>query len=128
MSKIKKSKNVVTDSTISAGGNVHIGDVTNIYNTNSSEKKEEISVDKEAIAKEARKLIAANKIKLAIAFLEKETTSLKGEIPKQVSQQSAKWNKFKKEDRMGILSEEQKELQFSRIVNSLLEIVEELQE
>ena len=103
MSKIKKSKNVISDSNISAGGNVHIGDVTNVYHNSPTEKEGGQSTEKGTIAKEARKLIAANKIKEAINYLEKETVSLKDSIPKQIAQQSAKWNKFKEEDRMNLL-------------------------
>jgi len=128
MSKIKKSKNVIIDPTISAGGNIHIGDVVNNYNTVAKEETEVNSTEKEVIAKEARKLIATNKIKEVLTYLEKEVGGIDGEISKQIAQQSAKWNKYKKEERIGILTEEQKGVQFSRIINSLLEIVGELQE
>ena len=63
-----------------------------------------------------------------LTYLEKEVGGIDGEISKQIAQQSAKWTKYKKEERIGILTEEQKGVQFSRIINSLLEIVGELQE
>lgn len=126
MSKIKKSKNVISDSSISAEGNIHIGDITNnIYNVSKEESKKELT-EKKVIANKGRKLIAGGKIKLAIEYLAAETENIKGDFSTQVAQQSAKWNKFKKGERMGILSSEEKDLQYNRIVNSLLEIVNEL--
>ena len=121
---ISKSKNVVSDSKIEAGGNIHIGDIiNNITQQVSSNPAGSISSD---AVNQLRNLIADNRIDPAIDQMLDLTKELDEEFQNQVLLQSQRWKKLKRENRMGRLTSSEAGIEQNRIVNGLLEILSEL--
>ncbi len=127
MIKIKDSKNVIKDSTISASGNIHIGDkVTNVYQNQplNEEVKEEKKATNE-VATKAKNLIAKSKVSQAIDLLE-NSIDKEEDLYNELVQQAQKWNKLKKEERLMIINSSESNLRNNQIVNGLLGVITEL--
>jgi Na+/phosphate symporter len=121
---ISKSKNVVSDSRIEAGGNIHIGDIiNNITEQVSSNPAGSISSD---TVNQLRNLIADNRIDPAVDQMLSLAKDADEELYNQVLLQSQRWKKLKRENRMGLLTSSAAGIEQNRIVNGLLEILSEL--
>ncbi len=124
--EISNSKNVISDSNIEAGGNVHIGDTFNI-NLNSQKQAEQKEGLTPASADQIRKLIASNRLDKAIDQLMVSAKNVDEDLHDQVIHQSQRWKQLKREDRLGLLTGEQAGLRNNRIVAGLLGILTELE-
>lgn len=125
MSKIKDSKNVIKGSTISTTGNVHIGDhITNVYQNKPVDTSKESKTTSE-IVEEARNLIAKSKVDKAIDLL-KNYIDKEEDLYNELVQQSQKWNKLKKEERLIVISASEANLRNNQIVNGLLGVITDL--
>jgi Na+/phosphate symporter len=121
---ISKSKNVVSDSRIEAGGNIHIGDIiNNITEQVSSNPAGSISSD---TVNQLRNLIADNRIDPAVDQMLSLAKDADEELYNQVLLQSQRWKKLKRENRMGLLTSSEAGIEQNRVVNGLLEILSEL--
>lgn len=124
--EISNSKNVISDSNIEAGGNVHIGDTFNI-NLNPQKQAEQKEGLTPASADQIRKLIASNRLDKAIDQLMVSAKNVDEDLHDQVIHQSQRWKQLKREDRLGLLTGEQAGLRNNRIVAGLLGILTELE-
>ena len=122
--QISKSKDVVSDSRIEAGGNIHIGDIiNNITEQVSSNPAGSISSD---TVNQLRNLIADNRIDPAVDQMLRLAKDADEELYNQVLMQSQRWKKLKRENRMDLLTSSEAGIEQNRIVNGLLEILSEL--
>lgn len=124
---IQDSKNTVNNSSINAGGNIHIGDIINIQQavSESTTPKSSFNADQ---AGAIRKLIGNNKIKQALEQLLQHTNGQEEDIYMQVVQLSQQWNKLQRQETMGILSSSEANVTSNKIVYGLLDVVNQLEQ
>ncbi len=115
---ISESKNVVQDSDIQAGGNVHIGDKHYHYH---QKPPEEVNADLDEI----RRLISRNRMEKAFEGLWKIARA-KGRHD-EVEMLSSQWEDLQRQSRLGIVSYDQSTTRRNQIVHSLLQVVKELE-
>ena len=125
--KITDSKNIVSDGKIEAGGNVHIGDIVNVYKAEGAVEADKTSLPTQT-AEEIRKKIARSRIKQALEQLLVETKKRDEDLYQQMLQQSERWNNLQKDERLGLTTYEQAGVIRARIVSGLLGIVQELED
>lgn len=126
---IENSKNVLGNSSINAGGNVHIGDIIHIQQpvteNNPPNSAPTFNAD---TAGTLRKLIGNNKIKQALEQLLQHTNGKHEDIYAQAVQYSQQWNKLQKQETLGILTSSEASTAGNKIVYGLLELISELEQ
>ncbi len=124
---IQDSKNTVSNSSINAGGNIHIGDIINIQQTVSESSKQKTPFNADQ-AGAIRKLIGNNKIKQALEQLLQHTNGQDEDLYTQVVQLSQQWNKLQRQETMGIISSSEANVTSNKIVYGLLDVVNQLEQ
>lgn len=108
-----KNKNTLTNSTITAGGNVHIGD---IYTTGRAEQ----SVQSD-LKKQLEDLIARGRVDEALRLMSE--TNLDAETRQEVLQLRQRSEALARKNRMGIISNADSNLEQNNITASLLALI-----
>lgn len=120
---------MISNSSLNAGRDIHVGDkIVNIYKTvEDKDKTIGASLTIEKIT-QVRTFISKNRIKNALEFLLEYTRKADDDLYNQVIQQSQRWNQLQKNKMLGLLSNEQAGIISARIVMSLLNVLNELEE
>lgn len=119
------NKNTSKDSQLSAGGNIHMGDIINIHyvpQTSTTNTSDLSALSSE----ELNDLILNGKIKTALEALIIQTKARDEDLYEEVILQAQRWNRLKKDSRLEIITSEQARVINNRIVRGIIEIVKEL--
>lgn len=139
---IEKSKNVVQGSTISVGGNFHLGDQTNIgknyevrdtagnvYIADTINIEQAVSTHGAPLdGKELNAVkmqVVQNKIKPALNTL-LEHSAHDQDLNNQVVLLASRWNQLQKEKNMNIISKNHADIEYNRIRAALLDTIDEM--
>jgi hypothetical protein len=139
---IEKSKNVVQGSTISVGGNFHLGDQTNIgknYEVRDTAGNvyiaDTINIEQAASTHGApldgkelnavKMQVVQNKIKPALNTL-LEHSAHDQDLNNQVVLLASRWNQLQKEKNMNIISKSHADIEYNRIRAALLDTIDEM--
>lgn len=123
------NKNAVENSHLQTEkGNIHIGDVTNVYHgVGSSGASSSSSLNEmQSIKKDLEQEIAQGNIGKVIDELLKYFEDENEDLYQEVLVLSAKWNRLEKERRLGLSSVSENNLVDSKIINSLLHYLNQL--
>jgi len=117
-----KNKNIVKNSTITSGGEIHIGDKIYNFNLEKAPMEEE---DKQNFKALVQELVANNKIAKALEVL--AVMSKNDTISKQVTiSLKQRWKDLKSNEMMGTLGREQANLERNQIIAKILTLIETL--
>jgi hypothetical protein len=111
-----KNKNTISNSTINAGGNVHIGD---IYTTGRAEPG-----NQSGLKKQLEDLIAKGRVDEALRLMSE--TNLDAETRQEVLQLRQRSEALARKNRMGIISGAESNLEQNNITASLLALIAHL--
>jgi hypothetical protein len=120
---INRSKNVVVGSNFNVDGDVHIGDVNNTIISPQSITMSQ----KSPLIKTLHALIAAGKIKEAIPQLVDFTEEHNPDLYTESLQLSGAHEAYLRKERLGILSNNELNIERAKITANLLAIIEQLQ-
>ena len=125
MAKKHRRKNTVSNSKISAGGDVHIGD--NSYSNSKDQKGKKASFDlKEINWDQIHQKISKGRIKKALDILISASKAIDADLYNEVIQQSERWSRLQEELRLNLITREEEERLINRVVRSLILVVDEL--
>ena len=116
---ISHSQNVIQDSNINAGGNVHIGNVYNYY----GKPPTEVNSDLEEI----RTLISKNRVEKAIEGLSEIARAKGPDALGEVQLLANRWEELQRQSRMGLVSYDQATTHRNQVVHSLLQAIQSLE-
>ncbi|MBK8565061.1 MAG: 5'-methylthioadenosine/S-adenosylhomocysteine nucleosidase [Saprospiraceae bacterium] len=117
-------KNVVTSSTISAQGNVHIGDTVNHHYPGNAQPTAMNIVQEQK--KAITKLVSQARIEKALEQLSALGTTQDEDFNLEVVSLSQRWAKLQKESRLGLLSTSESTQQNNQIVMALLNLLNQV--
>ncbi len=123
-SSIQNSKNTISNSSISAGGNVHIGDVINIHQVQQQESPE--AGENADIAEKIQNLITQSQIREALELMLLATKNMRGSLPDHTILLTQQWNSLQSDRRASLISDADATVRANRIVYGLNELVKEL--
>lgn len=125
------NKNTISNSQITAGGNVQIGD-SNIthhhyYQPQENANKEDATASPTPEkVRQIRDLVGRNKLKEVFDQLQKMTEG-DNDLHTQVIGLLKRWNALEREQRIGIISRSEASVESNKITISILELLNELQ-
>ncbi len=122
--EIKDSKNTISNSSIKAGGNVHIGDIINIQQAQQSDSGTDL--DKNEVVENIQKLIMENRISEALKEMLNITKGMRGTLPDHTILLTQQWNSLQSDRRVQMISESDATVRANRIIYGLSELVKEL--
>lgn len=117
----KNSKNTINNSTIHVNGDFHLGDNHTTFDSKSST---ETGITKAELAK-LRKLVIAGNLEEVLSWLSGKTIHHE-EYATEVTQLQKRLNILKREERMGLIAYETRNLESNRITNSVLSLMNKL--
>jgi hypothetical protein len=119
-----QSKNTISNSSINAGGNVHIGDIINIHQVQQKSAPE--AQDTQEVVEKIQGMIMQNQISEALEEMLIATKEKKGSVADHAILLTQQWNSLQSERRVQLISEENATVRANRIVYGLSELVKEL--
>ncbi len=135
---ISDSKNVVHDSTISAGGNVQIGDntdnsgqvinqgVINITQVVESASKQQSKAEQSATVQDIQHLAQQHNLKPAIEKLLDVSSSMDSSTHNQAILLASRWNRLQQSKNSGVIGFQDSSIEENRIVAALLSTLQDL--
>ncbi len=123
------NKNIIKDSQLEAGGNIHVGDkVTNIYNqVNPLESSQPSSPsEKKNKTKEIEQLIEKGKIRTAIDQLLEYFEDRDEDLYQELLLLASRHNNFRKQELLGLNPAEESRLEKNQIIRALIEYLGEM--
>ncbi len=118
--------NLISNSSISVGGNMHIGDIINIHLNKLVENPiQDVVFDKEA-AEQVKNLISKGQMESAFDILLNHAKRINTQIFNELIALAKQWEDLQRETRIGLLSTDEKFRLASRITFSLLQSTDQL--
>lgn len=118
---IENSKNTLLNSSINAGGNVHIGDIIHYHPTPPNPGQSPANAPE--MVRGIRQLIATNRIQEAISQILQLGENQSPQIHNESLQVSLRWEGLAHKERIGIISNADANLERNQIVSALLDML-----
>jgi hypothetical protein len=121
---MKESKNVISNSSVQVGGNLHIGDIINLH------LNRELSTTETTFSKndadKIKQLIGKGEMEQGINLLLSYAKGINNRIFNEIISIARQWEDLQRETRIGLLSTDEKFRLASKITHSLLSATDNL--
>jgi hypothetical protein len=126
MANKDSNHNVISNSSINVGGNMHIGDIINIHLNQPSENPVQDFIFGKEAAEEVKNLISKGQMESAFDILLSNAKKSDTQIFNEIIALAKQWEDLQRETRIGLLSTDEKFRLASRITFSLLQSTDQL--